>query len=110
MKSAVRSPGIEKACSFVRRRSEAWWHRLCSKPYRVNSPPISPKNTQRKVHPWAAEETEATEAAPRSAAVAAGDMEQTGAGARDARRREAPGKEAARTKRATGRRSTSAST
>jgi hypothetical protein len=62
------------------------------------------------VHPWAAEEIEVTEAAPRSVAVAAGDVEQAEAGARDARTREAPGKEAARTKRDTGRRSTSAST
>jgi len=62
------------------------------------------------VHPWAAEETEATEAAPRSVAVAAGGVEQAGAGARDARTREAPGKEAGRMKRGTGRRSTSAST
>jgi hypothetical protein len=60
------------------------------------------------VHPWAAEETEATEAAPRSVVVAV-DVEQAGAGARDARMREVPGKEAARTKRGTGRRSTSAS-
>jgi hypothetical protein len=47
------------------------------------------------VHPWAAEETgatEAAEAAPRSVVVAAGDVEQeAGAGARDVRRREAHG-------------------
>jgi len=46
------------------------------------------------VHPWAAEETGAAEAAPRSVVVAAGDVEQeqeAGAGARDVRRREAHG-------------------
>ena len=60
----------------------------------------------------AAEETGATGEEPRSVA-AAGDVEQEqedqGAGTRDAQTREVP-REAARTKRDTGRRSTSAST
>jgi hypothetical protein len=97
------------------------WHRLRSKPRRVNSLPVSRKNTERKVHLWAAEETGATEVAARSVTAAAGAVEQDVAGAgaveqepeagtRDVRTREAAGEAAARTKRDTGRRSTSAST
>jgi hypothetical protein len=69
---------------------------------------VSWTNTERKVHLWAAEETGATEAAARSVAPA-GDVE-SGAGTRDARTREASGEAAPRTKRDTGRGSTSAST
>jgi hypothetical protein len=70
---------------------------------------VSWKNAQRKVHLWAAEETGATGAA--RIVAAAGDVEQEpGAGTRDARTREIPGEAGARTKRGTGRRSTSAST
>jgi hypothetical protein len=89
-------------------RPENWWCRLRSKPRGVDSPPVSQKNTEREVHPWVAEETGATEA-PRSVA-AVGDVEQEpGVGTRDARTWEAPGEEA-RTKKDTGRGSTSAST
>jgi hypothetical protein len=73
---------------------------------------VSWTNTEWEVHLWAAGETGATEAA-RSVAPAEGvDPEpEPGAGTRrDTRTREAPEEEAARTKRDTGRGSTSAST